>query len=456
MDRSSQGLWDIYGFKDNPYRFTPLTANAFDDELYACRGDAEAHFASSVTDAGGGVVVISGDVGTGKTSFANVLQHRILNGTAGFGSRPIPSYYPTAFEKGDRSVLFARKVVENTIRSVREYCRIYRNDKVPAETKRYYDWLFGGATQALQVAGMGRTVSAVSAATVEICSDILANIAEECFNVLGVDGLFVCLDNAETLSPDSLAELLKDIRDSLLSIRRIWWIIIGPSDLYSQIQKHNVAVAQRIVGNGIELENLTGSEFHGLIQRRIRAYGKRDEAQAPLSLRTHQLLHDAAAGELRFALKTGHDILTDLNAQMYKFVQDRYRLQGKQPSSVAMLRDVQALLKERMGGADTFSDDHVDAAIERISAKALKSLPLPTQILMALQELSKEPFSLKEFSHQGVGDTFASIEYLDGLSKERVLQRLDSADEPRWALRHHAALLASLKGSKLPATRLSP
>jgi hypothetical protein len=103
----------------------------------------------------------------------------------------------------------------------------------------------------------------------------------------------------------------------------------------------------------------------------VRAYGKRPNVKAPLSVRIHEELHDAAANELRFALKLGHDIVTDLNARMYEFIEKRYRSEGRTAQRAAMLRDLQALLRERMAGADTFPDDQVELAIERACIVAL-------------------------------------------------------------------------------------
>jgi len=442
-------LWDLYGFSANPYRYTPLEASAFDDALYESRGDAESQFASSVTDVAGGVLVISGDLGTGKTSFANVLQHRMLAGTAGFGLRPLPSFFPSQFVRNENATTFARKVVENTIRSVKKYCEIHRSNKLPAETKRYHDWLFGGATQAVAIAGTGRTVSPVSATTVEVCADILGKIADEFYREAGVDGLFICLDNAESIGADNLAELLKDLRDSLLSLPRIWWIIIGPSNLYAQIQEHNKAVSQRIIGQGIELDCLTGQGFHDLIQRRVRAYGIRPEAKAPLSQNVHQRLHDAAAGELRFSLKMGHDALVEMNAQMYKYVQDQYTSQGKKPQTAAILSGVKALLKERMGGTEQFPDSYTDAAIVKTSVKALRRLDLQAHLAAALQQLGAQTFSLSDLTNLGVPDGLANAECLETLVAAGVVRNVQSTQSKKWALKHHAHILAGM--SKLAA-----
>ena len=437
-------LWDLYGFTANPYRLTPLEASDFDDDLYESRGDAEAQFASSVTDAAGGVLVISGDLGTGKTSFANVLQHRILNRSAGFGLRPLPCYFPSQLVKTDNAASIARKAVDNTIRSVKKYCEVYRSNKLPSETKRYSDWLFGGATQQIAIAGTGRTVSPVSAATVEVCADILATIADECSREVGVDGLFICLDNAEILGVNNLTELLKELRDSLLSLPRIWWILIGPSDLYSQIQQHNKSVSQRIVGQGIELDSLTGQGFHDLIQRRVRAYGKRPEAKAPLSPNVHQRLHDAAAGELRFALKMGNDILVQLNAQMYQFLKDQYIAQGKKPQSAAILSGVKSLLKERMGGNEHFPDSYSDSTIAQTCAKALRHLKLHPALTSALQQVRIESFSVNDLTHLGVPDEFANANYLETLNAAEVLRKVGAGASDLWAVRRHAYLLSEM------------
>ncbi|WP_316235290.1 MULTISPECIES: hypothetical protein [unclassified Bradyrhizobium] len=442
MGSDVDGLWGLYGFRDNPYRFTELTPDQFDDGLYTSRGRAEAEFASAVTDANGGVLVISGDYGTGKTSFANILQHRLFNGTAGFGLRPMPAYERTSFQKGDSPTILARRILENVIRSVERHCSVYHL-KVPSETRRYKNWVFGGATQAANLAGVGLTVSPVMTSTVEACCEILNNIVNECRLKLKVDGLFICLDNAENLEDiGTLSILLKDIRDSLLSIPKIWWIIIGQSDLYHQIERHNAAIAERIVGSGIQLDRLDVEEFHALIERRVRGYGKRPGAKAPLSRNIHNLLHEAAADQIRFALHLGHTVLYNLNRKMYQFVEQQYSDLGRRPEGKKLLLDVLSLLRDRMGGADAFPDEYVMSEIELISRGALRRLLLPLQVCKALQLLSEAPFTQEQFL-KIAGEQFSSFEYLDQLTKDRVVKKIDG-DTPSWSLRHHAALLARL------------
>jgi hypothetical protein len=311
-----KSMWTQFGFSKTPYRTTPLEASAEDFELFTGRvGGESAEILTAMDTTDGSVVVVSGDVGIGKTSFVNIQQHLLATEAAIWGPELIPCIQMTPLTMEDSITTLARRIVEDAVLNIEAYCSQHKK-RVPTECKTVRDWLSHRPTKVgfqltLGLAGAGYQVSLppVGDATLATWRNILHAIAIEVREILKVDGFTVCLDNAETLTYVELVRLLMSYRDTLFVIKGVWWIIIGPSELYKQIDALDRRVSQRISGSGVELSHLSIDEFHDLINRRVKVYRKRDDAVSPLSKNLHDLLFQAACGEVRFVLDTADKLV---------------------------------------------------------------------------------------------------------------------------------------------------
>jgi hypothetical protein len=234
-------------------------------------------------------------------------------GQGGWSRKLLPCVRPTDLRQEDSPISHARRIVHNAVDSIASYC-LQVGKSVPDECTIIQDWLSHrpsttGYQLVLGLAGFGRSVSLppVGDAILETWRDVLEALSREVRSKVGVDGFVVCLDNAETLTQLNLSTLLMAYRDSLFIIPGIWWIVIGQSELYKQIESNDPRVSERVT-DGIELSHLTVQEFQDLIDKRVRLYRKKEGAVSPLSQNVHDRLFKASCGEIRFVLATAEKL----------------------------------------------------------------------------------------------------------------------------------------------------
>lgn len=319
---TTTNMWTAFGFAESPYRTDPLGPNEGDLKFFAERGGQDAaRFQTAMASPRGGIVLVSGDIGIGKTSFVNIQQHLLATGRIPCAPTIIPSRRMADLDPAETAASLSRRVVELTVESIGEYCGPKKT--LPRECRTVQEWLSHRPTTSgyqinAGIFGVGRNVSLpqVADATMETWRNILQVLTAEAVKVLHVDGVVVCLDNAEKLTVPELARLLMSWRGTLFTVERVWWVLIGQSGLYRELERTDPRVSQRISGDGVELSHFTADEFHDLIERRFRGYRNDADAVSPLSQEVHQLLFEAACGQVRFVLHTADALMKRIEAEV--------------------------------------------------------------------------------------------------------------------------------------------
>ena len=70
-----ESFWDRLGLKGNPYDPKPLTLSEEDMKLFVGRNNELAQLNTLTSGGNGGIIIIEGDFGVGKTSFVNMFQY---------------------------------------------------------------------------------------------------------------------------------------------------------------------------------------------------------------------------------------------------------------------------------------------------------------------------------------------------------------------------------------------
>lgn len=253
--------WSRLGFNESPYKVTPLNVTKEDAKLFVGREAESDRFLNLTDTEDGGVFIISGEAGIGKTSFLNVNQYRMISEEAGHAPKLIPSIVNTGLSRDDDETSVAQRCVHRTIQNVVFECT-RRNLKVPNQITKIEKWMSHKADSAgigfgFQILGVGGHVArpvtppAVGDATKENWQDILSVVASECVAELDVEGVVICFDNVETLDCADLAKLMMAFRDTLFMTRNVWWVLIGQSQLYAQLNAIDQRISQRINGPGV-------------------------------------------------------------------------------------------------------------------------------------------------------------------------------------------------------------
>jgi hypothetical protein len=330
-------IWQELGFCSTPYHTHPLKPTDDDVLLHVARTRESAEFLTQIEHVGGGITIISGDVGLGKTSFLNVHQRLLAANQAGVALRLLINHDITGVTADDTAESLARHLTFNLVSSIVKEC-VAKQQPVPKEAERIQKWMsheskrshVGGS---IQILGSGFSAEHGSSETpiddmrLENWKNILGLLVAEAKTCLGLHGVIIAIDNTETLPIDELVKILMSYRDTLFVVDDIWWIIIGRKNLYSQIANRDPRVSQRILGSGIELRPLNSEELHELVEKRIRGLridspGRKKPAKSPLSPQIHKLLYAASCGQPRYMLKAADDlfraILVDVRIKLTK------------------------------------------------------------------------------------------------------------------------------------------
>ena len=305
-------MWELLGFTASPYNTRPLGPRSEDVELLVGRKTEAIEMLTAFESSAGGVYVISGAPGVGKTSFFNVQQYLSETGVAVAGPEYIASSSSCPVRPEDSARDIALRALHILQRSVVQYCT-RESLSLPSQTGEIGKWISSrighGFEIGLQVFGFGgnygKSISLppITDVSFEGIQEAIEVIVGEVVNELGFEGAFLTLDNVENLEDDQLKHLLMSLRDTLFSIPCIWWVLIGQSGLGSLIQTLDSRVFDRITGSGLELKPLSLEELYDAVKRRVQRFHIAVDGTAPIPETVHRHLYEASNGEIRFVFK---------------------------------------------------------------------------------------------------------------------------------------------------------
>jgi Cdc6-like AAA superfamily ATPase len=441
----STELWKGFGFSGNPYQATPLAPTEEDYGLFVGREDTGIDFRTQIEAEDGCTVVLSGDVGVGKTSLFNIQQYLLFSGKSEFGPKLVPALELTPLDMEDTPTGLARRCVHNAVQSIERFCSD-QSLGCPKQITKIKKWLSHtgsakGFDFGLQILGSGGNVAMsfdappVSEATLENWRDVMRAIASETKETLGYSGLFVALDNAENVENQQLAELLMSFRDTLFTVPGVWWVIIGQSGLYSLIDAADKRISQRIQGTGLEIEPLTAEELHTVIERRVRKFRAKKDAASPISREVHTRLYDASRGEIRFVLKTSDALVRRVVADLRKQAAEIRKAGGEKFEKIMM-----DLLTERLIEGQ-LPDELMNVSLRALSYHAINDLRLKRKELEVLRQIGGGEARASDHAQFKVKtmQDFSS-NYLTKMFKSNLLNRRQAGRAVYYSLRGFAAL----------------
>ncbi|HEX5754271.1 MAG TPA: hypothetical protein VFZ09_49265 [Archangium sp.] len=325
-----QSLWNILGFRENPYFATPLTISREGVDLFVGRGAEIRRLLGKWDSSTGATTVIGGNIGTGKTSFLNVCQYLCLMGKREFDlafDPPLimPCVKTVQLEEKIEEHNLLGRFIRSAINSVRWSCSLL-GEPVPPVVTETADWMDslnqsestskGGGGTVLGVGGSATFSVSVAKRKLEDFSpdslvDRLAALADSARLIRNYRGIVMAIDNIEMVDSDEVIKLLNKYRDTLFAMRSVWWVLIGQRGLYDLIDAEAPRVTQRIKGTETTLEGLSWDDFNLATQARLNFYRLRDDAVAPIGEELLRVLFDASSGEIRYVFKVADEIITD-------------------------------------------------------------------------------------------------------------------------------------------------
>lgn len=439
----NSAMWDTLGFSKSPYDANPLQAVQNDVDLLIGRKDEAVAFATIVESDDHGAVLLSGLPGVGKTSFFNVQQYEMNAGQLPFGKNLLPATMLCPISSGDNITQIALRILFNACRNVFNFCNA-RELTIPDNIQITFDWLNGknGAGLNLNLSafgfggGLGRTSQTTPStnASFEMLQQILGVLALEVVDKFDVEGIFVALDNFENLEDAEISEFLMTFRDTLFTLPKVWWVIIGQTGLNSLVQVLDPRVAERMSGS-VELSPISAEELHTAIDRRVKKFHSAASGKAPLTQDVHDFLYDASLGEIRFVFnyaskiclswvsKTRTEILNSIpdskiNTTILAKILGEHMVNNQIPSATALeiLRD---LVKREMAG--------------------LGFRPKELEVLKKIGANGTATQSDFKIYGLGSGQDFSSS-YLSKLYKQHLLAKRQEGRRVHYSLRGIAAI----------------
>lgn len=430
-------MWNKLGFKQNPYDTRPLQASPDDVDLLIGREEESVDFATALDSANSGVTILSGVPGVGKTSFLNVQQFLLETEQRGFGPKILAARQLCPVWSNDTPGAIAIRALTALVKSLDTYCEMNKV-KLPPESKKIKKWLSnpkdGGFDVGISAFGFGAnfgrsiTVPPLNDATFETINDIIEIIVEESCKKFSFNSVVICLDNVENLDNESLMRILMTFRDTLFSINKVWWVLIGQTDLSSLILSLDQRIFQRTTYS-IELKPIGSENLKIAIDKRVSRFHKGGKGKSPVSEFIYSKLYDCSNGEIRFVLKYCSDICISFIQRITKEILGKGKPQK-----------IEELFNEILGKQlvnNQIKDETALEHLKKIVTNEFQGLHLKQKELQVLAFIGKNGrVRPKDYNSLGLKSaTDFSSNYLNKLASQYLLLRKQEGRAVLYELR---------------------
>ncbi len=326
----TQNLWERYGFRDNPYdtRALSLSPGSLLSVAQAFVGRAMDSTESTLMtnflrSAGGGRVVVEGDVGVGKTTFVN--YHRYLWQTEAKTRLLTPATeISVQGDWGPRELLLNVLTLLAGRLSLSMKPKEAEGDRLLTEVRaltgvlvREWASVSAGASVLGSGGSLGRTKSlAIQRGEVSTAGlrEYLDRLLER-VRKLGFSGVILHFNNLELLarrSPKDIALFFDEVRD-LLQIEHVYFVFVGYTGMFQEIIVPQERVRSIFFGRSIHLPPLSRVEVHQAIARRYEILAAEPKRWIPpVDDLVVDYLYEVFQGRIRFIMDAITSLVTYL------------------------------------------------------------------------------------------------------------------------------------------------
>ncbi len=334
QQQESDQIWQDIGFTRNPYDYTPLKINKEDRSIFVGRSKEQKQFKLQVAGPQGGIAIVEGAIGVGKTSFVNTMQYdKTLVAAAPGGKQQrspkyLPSYETIELRENTELTDFMLSVLSNCIfslekthgRSASEEDRDLKAGKeLVANTVR--SGL--GFSASILGSGIGATREIATVAPLSAVLPTVIHTMDRWFDKasekFGYEAFLVPINNLDILSDQAVVAFLNAARDTLLTRHRVWWILIARQGFFSYLETSARRVSELVTGTPILLNPLSLKEVHQAIDVRVQRFSQQQRESKkkqhhgilshPVPVEAVDLLYEASAGEIRYIFKRLSDLV---------------------------------------------------------------------------------------------------------------------------------------------------
>ncbi len=310
-------IWADLGLDGNPYDPRPLSIDARGRKLFVGRAKTLDEFNILLSSTGGGMVIVEGGVGVGKTSFVNICLYDKLKSD---------SYLPCDKIELDGNmdvVQFVLSVFSNMFHSLEKYDRTKRLGRfsVHGEARvllsQTIQSSWSGSIQVLGTGGgIGRQKSTTAPTAVVLSSiiPVMSKWVSLVTNKLNYSAIVVPINNLDIVDDADIVDFLNRVRDTLTGFNGVWWVLVGKPNLFSLLEGKASRVSEMITGSPVKLSPLPKKEIHEMIELRIKNLSK-NKIKPPIPEKVIDILYDVSKGEARYILKRCGDLILKFHAK---------------------------------------------------------------------------------------------------------------------------------------------
>lgn len=328
--RDYEEMWVGSGFSRNPYDHRPLRVSAEDRKLFVGRNKEQEQFKIQTAGSEGGIVIIEGPIGVGKTSFVNAMQYDKWNPERKKrkGSKKAYSYLPS-FEtiqlREDVGLAdFMLSVLSNCIFSLERIHGQQVSDSDPdikagkelvANTMRSG---MGGFNATILGSGVGVQRKETAILPKAIPLPTIMNAMDRWFDAavkkFGYEAVLVPINNLDVLPEQAVLGFLNSARDTLLSRHHVWWILIGGPGLFLTLETNARRVSELVTGQPVILDPMSQEDVLEAVKTRIERFRTSRDSKSPVSEGTVKMLYEVSNGEVRYIFKRLTDMIYEFRA----------------------------------------------------------------------------------------------------------------------------------------------
>jgi len=330
-------IWAGSGFARNPYDHRPLRVSKEDRELFVGRNKEQKMFKIQTAGREGGIVVVEGPIGVGKTSFVNAMLYdkwnpekkKIKSNKKSYTY--LPSFETIQLKENTELSDFMLSVLSNCIFSLERIHgeEISNSDRdlkagkeLVANTIRSG---IGGFSVSVLGSGGGLNKNETAVQPAAIPLPTIMNVMDKWFDGIvkkfGYEAVLVPINNLDVLSEQSVISFLNSARDTLLSRHHVWWILIGGPGLFSTLETNARRVSELVTGQPITLESMSLEDVLEAVKTRIEKFRTSKDVKSPIPQETIKMLYEVSGGEVRYIFKRLSDIIYEFRAT---FPSERY------------------------------------------------------------------------------------------------------------------------------------
>lgn len=317
----NENVWEWFGFKKNPYDFQALGVSKDDRELFVGRESELPRLSTPLASDVGGMAVVEGRVGVGKTSFVNAVQYDKWQSRS-----CLPSFQVLQVQPNTDPIGFILSAFSTCIGSLElsnpgdtDGDKDLRAGKAMVTQMLTAGWSFSGGLNVGLVggqAGVGKT-PAPSSPLLPVMPNIL-NVAGKWFDAagrLGWSKFAVPVNNLDMLDDDSAVSFMNVVRDYMVTFSKkgVWWILIAKDGFTRTVEAKAHRVSEVFTGLPIKLNPLSLAEVAEAIGARVEKYGV-GATEGPVPGEIVSWLYQLSDGEVRAIFKKLTDLVYEYHA----------------------------------------------------------------------------------------------------------------------------------------------